>query len=250
MCSVITTSDCSSLCKVIIIFSSEDDWLSEEPSCVEVAASYNRNVNHQDESQPLRFSSRQHPRYERNRWQTSNPAYRTSDLRVCLYMFRQVIRPHELFGALRALKSFLAGVSPAVSLQLVGSSEFLTAEYPATNERPFSGVPPQMSSKVAGLAVDLVAASYVTDVLALPGHVSVPVKQPPTALPLINRQSRPCEKIASKSNFYLSPSPQLGHVQATLLLCCLLESVSAFAAAVVTWCWWVAGAGVLSVLLD
>lgn len=67
-------------------------------------------------------------------------------LRVCPQVLRQMVRPHELLGALRALKSFLACMGSTVTLKLVRSSESLAAENPITDKRALAGVPTEMGS--------------------------------------------------------------------------------------------------------
>lgn len=52
-----------------------------------------------------------------------------------------------------------------VSLQLVGAGEALATEGPGADERPLARVPAQMGAQVGRLAVDLVAAGDVADVL-------------------------------------------------------------------------------------
>ena len=58
-----------------------------------------------------------------------------------------------------------------VALELVGACEALATEGPAANERPLPRVPAQVGSEVGRLAVDLVAARDVADVLFLLGGV-------------------------------------------------------------------------------
>lgn len=104
-----------------------------------------------------------------------NSSYRTSNLRVRFYMFRQMVRPHEFFSTLRTLESLLTGVGSTMPLKFVRPSEFLTTKYPTTNERSFSSVPPQMSPKMARLPVYFITACYVANMLPFPSHVSVPI---------------------------------------------------------------------------
>ena len=84
-----------------------------------------------------------------------------------LDVLREVIRAHELLVALRALEALLAGVRPAVPLQLVGAREPLAAEEPAADEGALAAVPAKVRPQVRRLAVDLVAAVHVADVLLL-----------------------------------------------------------------------------------
>ena len=60
---------------------------------------------------------------------------------------------------------------PLVALELVGACEALATEGPAADERPLPRVPAEVGSEVGGLAVNLVAARDVTDVLFLLGGV-------------------------------------------------------------------------------
>ena len=85
-----------------------------------------------------------------------------------LDVLREVVRPHELLVALRALEALLARVRPPVPLQLVGAGEALSAEEPAADEGALAAVPPQVRPQVRRLAVDLVAVGDVADVLLLP----------------------------------------------------------------------------------
>lgn len=85
---------------------------------------------------------------------------------VSSHVFREVVAPHESLGALWARETFLACVSPDVSLKLVAPGEFLAAECPGTGVRPLAGVPTKMCLQVGRLSVDLAAAGYVTGVLA------------------------------------------------------------------------------------
>jgi hypothetical protein len=62
-------------------------------------------------------------------------------------------------------------VRSLVALELVGACEALATEGPAANERPLPRVPAQVGSEVGRLAVDLVAARDVADVLFLLGGV-------------------------------------------------------------------------------
>lgn len=101
--------------------------------------------------------------------------FRAPYLRMRFNMLGQMIRSHELLGALRALEPLLAGVGPPMPLELVGPSEFLTAKYPTTDKRPFPGVPSQVSAQMAGFTVDLVAARYMAYVLPFSRHVPIPV---------------------------------------------------------------------------
>ena len=78
-----------------------------------------------------------------------------------------MIRSHELLVALRTEESLLAGVRAPVPLELVRPGEPLAAEGPVADEGPLAAVPPQMGAKVRRLAVDLVAAGDVADVLLL-----------------------------------------------------------------------------------
>ena len=81
----------------------------------------------------------------------------------------QVVGAHELLGALGALEALLARVRPAVSLELVRAGEPLAAEYPVADEGTLSVVPPEVGPEVRRLAVHLVAAGEVADVLLLSG---------------------------------------------------------------------------------
>lgn len=100
--------------------------------------------------------------------------YRAAYLGVCLDVLGQVVRAHELLGALRALEPLFPGVGAPVALQLVRPRELLAAERPAADERPLARVPPQVGPQVRRLAVHLAAARDMADVLALPRHVAVP----------------------------------------------------------------------------
>ena len=86
---------------------------------------------------------------------------------VRLDVLGEVVGAHELLVALGALEALLAGVRPAVPLQLVGAREPLAAEEPAADEGALAAVPAQVRPQVRRLAVDLVAAVHVADVLLL-----------------------------------------------------------------------------------
>jgi len=58
-------------------------------------------------------------------------------------------------------------VCPLVTLEFVGACEPLAAEGPAADEGPLARVPAEVGSEVRRLAVDLVAARDVADVLLL-----------------------------------------------------------------------------------
>ena len=79
----------------------------------------------------------------------------------------EVVGAHELLVALGALEALLARVRPAVPLQLVGAREPLAAEEPAADEGALAAVPAKVRPQVRRLAVDLVAAVHVADVLLL-----------------------------------------------------------------------------------
>lgn len=98
----------------------------------------------------------------------SELSYLLPVLRVRPEMLRQMVRSHELLRALRALEPLLAGVSSSMPLQLVRPGEALAAEHPVADERPLARVPAEMGSKMRSLAVHLVTAGDVADVLFLP----------------------------------------------------------------------------------
>lgn len=66
---------------------------------------------------------------------------RASYFRVRLYVFRQVIRTHELLRTFRTLETLLTRVGPTMPLEFVGSGEFFTAKYPGADEGSFASVP-------------------------------------------------------------------------------------------------------------
>lgn len=61
----------------------------------------------------------------------------------------------------------------SMSLQLIGSSESLSAEHPVTDERPLAGVPSQMRPEMRSLSIHFVASGDVTNVLLLPVGASI-----------------------------------------------------------------------------
>ena len=93
--------------------------------------------------------------------------FHVMSLVVRLDVLGEVVGAHELLVALGALEALLAGVRPAVPLQLVGAREPLAAEEPAADEGALAAVPAQVRPQVRRLAVDLVAAVHVADVLLL-----------------------------------------------------------------------------------
>ena len=86
---------------------------------------------------------------------------------VRLDVLGEVVGAHELLVALGALEALLPRVRPAVPLQLVGAREALPAEEPAADEGALAAVPAQVRPQVRRLAVHLVAAVHVADVLLL-----------------------------------------------------------------------------------
>ncbi len=130
---------------------------------------------------------------------------------MCLDVLRQVVGPHEPLVALRALEALLPRVRPLVPLQLVRPGEPLPAEDPAADERPLAAVPSEVGAQVRRLAVDLVAAGDVADVLLLAGlAVRIPEMEFNATLVQFTDGRWPYfERL-------LSPSLQFGQVHATL----------------------------------
>lgn len=79
-------------------------------------------------------------------------------------MFGQVIAAHKAFIANRTSESFLAGMSPQMPLQFVGTSETFATEKPIANERPFTSVPSEMSLQMRSFAINFTTARYVARV--------------------------------------------------------------------------------------
>jgi len=86
---------------------------------------------------------------------------------VRLDVLGQVIAAHKLLVALAALEPLLARVRPSVALQLIGAREAFAAKHPGADKWPLAGVPAEVSPQMGGLAVNLLAAGDVADVLAL-----------------------------------------------------------------------------------
>lgn len=102
---------------------------------------------------------------QRVHWFVSELSYLLPVLRVRPQMFGQMVRPHELLGALGALEPFLAGVGPSMALQFIRASEAFATEHPVADERSLPSVPPQMGSEMRRLSVHLIATGDMADVL-------------------------------------------------------------------------------------
>lgn len=74
---------------------------------------------------------------------------------MCSGVFVQVIGASEALVAGRAHESFLSGMRSQMALQFVGTRESFAAEKPVAHERPFTGVPAQVSLQVRRLGIDL-----------------------------------------------------------------------------------------------
>jgi hypothetical protein len=81
-------------------------------------------------------------------------------------MYEETFVKSSSFGVCRLLRyrPFFTGVSPQVTLKLVGSRESFAAEQPIANEGALACVPSQMGFEVACLSINLPASGNVTAV--------------------------------------------------------------------------------------
>lgn len=125
-----------------------------------------------------------------------------------------MVGSHEFFTTFRALESFFSRVSPPMSLEFIGSGESFPAEQPGTDERSFTGMPPEMRSKMRGFSVYFITTGNMAYVLFF-------------SIGMTER-----DKIFVISDgvmlffiSYRSPSLQFGQVHATLRTFTLIVSV-------------------------
>lgn len=91
---------------------------------------------------------------------------------MIILKFRKIEQKHWKITALLAGKTFLAGMRPSVTLQLVASSETLRAVIPVANKRLVPGVTAKVSAKMRRLTVGLVAnVTYVIAALFTPTKI-------------------------------------------------------------------------------
>lgn len=95
---------------------------------------------------------------------------RNSILGVYPHVFGEVVWPHEPLPALGTFEPFFSCVCSPVTLEFIRSGKPLPTKQPIAKERPLSRMPAQMRSQMRSLAVHLVAAGYVTNVLLLAIH--------------------------------------------------------------------------------